>query len=62
MTSQNKMAKTDRKNQPGRGGNWLKVGMKLRGISFFHASDRQRLKRELRKDMNNLEKEQNKNE
>lgn len=36
----------------------MKVGMKLKGISFFHASDRQRLKRELRKDMNNLEKQQ----
>jgi hypothetical protein len=48
MASENKKAKTDKKNHPGRAGNWLKAsGRGMKGISFYTASDRRRNKGQL---------------
>lgn len=55
MTSVSKKTKTDKKKHMGRGGRFLKSTTPLKGIAFFNASNRRKLKREL---LNELEKEE----
>jgi|GEM_PF-4373690 len=47
MASQNKKSKVDKRKHWGRGRNFLKSnnGHRLRRISFFNSSDRQKLKK-----------------
>lgn len=45
MASQNKKDKTDKKKHPGRSGPFLKASPKLKGVSFYNSSDRQKNKK-----------------
>lgn len=40
MASENKKAKTNKRNHPGRDGRWLKVTSKVKGISFYGKCNR----------------------
>ena len=44
MASENKKAKTNKRNHWGRGGNFQKGTGKLKGLCFYNASNRQRNK------------------
>jgi len=45
MASKNKKDKTDKKKHPGRGGAFLKSGIRLKGIAFYNSADRQKNKK-----------------
>ena len=47
MASENKKAKTNKRNHWGRGANFLKGTTKLKGLCFYNPSDRQRNKQEV---------------
>ena len=54
MASENKKAKTNKRNHWGRGGNFLKGTTKLKGLCFYNPSDRQSNKREVDKQLNSI--------
>lgn len=49
MSSENKKSKVDKRHHWGRGRDFLKKSIKLKGVSFYNSCDRQSLKRELNK-------------
>lgn len=49
MSSENKKSKTDKRHHWGRDGKFLKDKTKLKGISFYNSSLRQKLKNEFKK-------------
>lgn len=52
MTSYNKLSKTNKRHYWGRGGRFLKLMPKIKGLTFFNASERNKLKRELKNETN----------
>jgi hypothetical protein len=53
MASRNKVAKTDKRNHWGIGGNFLKGQGKSKRTAFYNSTDRQRNKRELENELLN---------